>query len=96
MKKSMLKIVHNDGEVVFEGSISDLPLKEEYILLKSVELFNEKEPCIIYRTHIMKKFYLSLYDYLSQSGGSTCKCVEIKDMLNAVDLHLEQCYSILC
>lgn len=96
VKKGNLKIVHKDGEVVYEGLISDLPLKEDYILLKSMEFFNEKEPCIIYRTHIMKKFYLALYDCLSQSGASACKCVEIKDMLLAVNLDLEQCYGLLC
>jgi len=87
-KKGYLKIVKNNGKVVFEGPLSDLPLKEDYIISKSIELYNEKEPCIIYRTHIMKKFYLALYDCLNQSEGHSCKCEDIKDMLNAVDLDL--------
>jgi len=88
-KKADFKIVHSDGSIIFQGSIMELPLKEEYILFKSFELFHEKEPCIIYRTHIMKKFYLELYDYLNHSDGNMVPCSELVDFLREVDLEIK-------
>lgn len=83
-----MKIVHKDGHIVFQGSIIDLPLKEEYIIKKSIELFHEKEPCIIYRTHVMNKFYLKLYDFLNCLDGTTFSNKTISDYMKDVELDI--------
>ena len=38
------------GEEVYRGTMTDLPLKEEIILSKSDEFFNDPNPCFIHRS----------------------------------------------
>lgn len=66
MKWKTVIVRAENGDVLYEGAFNELPVKENYIIEKSVELYQEKEPCIIYRTHIVKKLYL---DILEQFGG---------------------------
>ncbi len=84
--KVYIKIIDSNGKIIFHGMVSELPLKEEYIILKSLELYNEKEPCIIYRTHIMKKFYLELYDFLSNLEGNIAQFADIQGFFKEVDI----------
>jgi hypothetical protein len=85
----MIEIIQNDGKVIYKGLITDLPLREDYIIAASIELFREKEPCIIYRTHIMKKFYLRLYDILSSAKNNDITYSQLEEYLSNVDLELQ-------
>lgn len=60
-----LNLIGKNGQVVFQGKLASLPLKEEKIITKSIELFNESDPCIIYRTYAMKKIMLDIDDYMN-------------------------------
>ncbi|MCR5690990.1 MAG: hypothetical protein K6G62_02115 [Eubacterium sp.] len=62
MKWKNISVTDSAGQVLFEGPFNELPVKEDYIIEKSTELYSEPEPCIIYRTHILKKLYLDLMD----------------------------------
>lgn len=66
MKWRTIIVTAENGDILYEGAFNELPVKEEYVIEKSVELYQEEEPCIIYRTHIVKKLYL---DILEQFGG---------------------------
>lgn len=85
-KKSSIKIIDQEGKVSFDGLLSEIPLKEEYILQKSMELFHEKEPCIIYRTHIIKKFHLLFYEELKRSGECKILCSEKGEYFEVMDI----------
>lgn len=41
--------LYNQGEQIYNGYLKDIPLKEAVILEKSVEFFNDPEPCHIHR-----------------------------------------------
>lgn len=66
MKWKTVIVRAENGDVLYKGAFNELPVKEDYVIEKSVELYQEEEPCIIYRTHIVKKLYL---DILEQFGG---------------------------
>ena len=87
-KSNIIEIIQNDGSILYKGVLSELPLREEYIIAKSIELFSEKEPCIIYRTHIMKKFFLNFYETLSTLKNSDIPCVQLENYFNNIDLDL--------
>ena len=53
------------GKVIFQGRITSLPLKEEKVIKKSMEMFNDSDPCIIHKTYVMKKIILDIDDYLN-------------------------------
>lgn len=79
-----IEILDERGGTIYQGAITELPLRESYILEKSMELFHEPEPCIIYRTHIAKGFHLELYDMLNR--GEQDEMVE--QLLCIVDLNI--------
>lgn len=85
--KKLVQIIHENGTILYSGNLNELPLREDYIIAKSIELFHEKDPCIIYRTHVAKKFYLNLYELLNQQSYSL-SCYTISELQQAVDLDL--------
>ena len=79
------------GNVLLINKLTSIPLKEHYIINKSVVLFRDCEPCIIHRTFIMKKFYIEIDDFFN-------KMIEIgkieipidcfpSDLLEAIDIN---------
>lgn len=55
MKKKKIRIVRN-GKELFNGKFIDLPIKELYIINKSVELFDDEDPCIIHQSYVIKEY----------------------------------------
>lgn len=92
MKAGTIKITAADGSAIFCGLITELPLKEDYIISKSIERFNESEPCIIYRTSIAKKFYIQLFDklkYFKENNITNIICSDISEFFNNIDLDIK-------
>lgn len=88
-KSTIIEIIHNDETIIYKGMLSELPLREEYIVAMSIELFSEKEPCIIYRTHIIKKFFLNFYEALSNIKNSDIPCIQLENYFNNIELDLQ-------
>ena len=63
----MITIVRKNGEIVFRDFLVSLPVSESCIRLNSMELFDESEPCILYRTYVLKKVQLELDEYFSRA-----------------------------
>ncbi|MDR1559405.1 MAG: hypothetical protein LBS84_06860 [Clostridiales bacterium] len=59
--------VRLNGEVLFSGELTDLPLKEEWILKKSVEFFDDPAPCYIHRSAVAVRLLNEIWE--SASGG---------------------------
>jgi rRNA maturation protein Rpf1 len=55
----------NEG-IQLECKFSSLPLKDEKIIEKSVELFNDHEPCVIHKSFAMKKLLFEIDEYFSE------------------------------
>ena len=88
MKWKSIEIKSRDGAVVYHGPMNELPIKEEYMLEKSMELYQEPEPCVIYRTHIAKKLYLDIYESLAkrlQKGEYAC-CDDLCEYFSHIEL----------
>ncbi len=82
----MIKIVGCDGTILYYGRVMELPIKEDYILAQSLEVYQEKDPCIIYRTHIIKRFLLKLYEALKETDDNGIACLELKNYFKELDL----------
>lgn len=61
------KIVFLDekNNIILRSELTELQLDENYILNESMKRFNDPEPCIIYRSYIIKKFYIEFYDFIN-------------------------------
>ncbi|HEX3028450.1 MAG TPA: hypothetical protein VHT34_03910 [Clostridia bacterium] len=87
VKKIML--YDETGNIIFEDRIASLPVKEDSIIKKSIELFSENEPCVIQRTMAVKSCYIEMDEYftsMQQQGTLVVKNDElpawITDMLD--------------
>ena len=58
-----------EGRVLFSGNLEDLPLKEEWIIQKSVEFFNDPEPCFIHRGAVAVRLLNEIWDSAGNSGA---------------------------
>lgn len=63
-KKRYLTVTQNDA-LLYEGFWNELPVKEEVILEKSIEFFNDREPCVIHRTAVHVRLLAELEQILS-------------------------------
>lgn len=53
-------ILYNDTTVLFEGRISDIPILEQSIIQRSVELFDDEDPCVIHQSYVIKDYVDSI------------------------------------
>lgn len=88
----------NNNEIESYG-ILDCPVKEEIILNKSIELFNENDPCIIYKSYARKKILLEFEHtinqiYFSNNIIETAVITEEK-MINIFDVNKTSKITIL-
>ena len=61
-----LCFVDIQNEIILQKKITSLPLKDDVIIDKSIELFNDPEPCMIHRSAVMKNIYDKLTEYFDQ------------------------------
>ena len=62
-KKSLPSLVlSKDGTIIYDGLLKDVPLKEEIILKKSVEFFDDPEPCHIHRSAVRVRLISELLE----------------------------------
>lgn len=45
-------LLYSGGDMIYNGFLKDLPLKESVILAKSVYFFDDPEPCHIHRSAV--------------------------------------------
>lgn len=87
ISKLELQFVDEVGKTVLNTKLIGLPIKESAILAKSMECFNDPEPCMIHRSAVQKTMYLELYEHFSGLlNGKTAsqQWIEIPEHLRAV------------
>jgi hypothetical protein len=97
MGLKVISFIDCNGNVFLKEKLTSLPIKEECIINKSIELFGDCEPCIIHRTYVMKMIYFEIDDYFekvlkdgereisSESiPGKIISLLELKDRLQRV------------
>lgn len=49
-------VIKKNQEILYEGHPLDLPIKQDKVVEKSVEMFDDKNPCIIHQTYVIESF----------------------------------------
>ena len=75
--KIKLIITNENKDVVFRGNAYDLPVQYEEIKKKSIELFDDDEPCIIHQSYAIQKL---MDGFLKQFQGIYVHEVKFKDI----------------
>ncbi len=66
MQPRRIVFIDKKGSISHECKLNSLPFKEEKIIEKSIELFNDREPCIIHRTFVIKKLMMEINEYFNE------------------------------
>ena len=66
-KEECIRICLN-GVEIYRGTMTDLPLKEEIILGKSDEFFNDPNPCFIHRSAVRVRLLAELEEAEKQKN----------------------------
>lgn len=74
-----LKIIisNQNKEVLFQGNPVNLPIRYDDIKKKSVELFDDEEPCIIHQSYAIQKI---VDGFLKQFKGVDVNEMKISDL----------------
>jgi hypothetical protein len=64
VKNAEIRLLGREEKRIYTGRITDLPVPEDHILNKSMELFNDPAPCFIHRSAVLKRLYLEAEEYL--------------------------------
>ena len=83
-KKKTLKILRND-KAIFNGKFIDLPIKEAYLISKSIELFDDEDPCIIHQSYVIKELVSNLLNLFNSSGKKLINAIDYMDDFDVVD-----------
>lgn len=68
--KMKICVLDCNKKAIFEKRVIDIPLKEEIVITKSIEWFNDPEPCMIHRSAVMKRLYFELLEYLESQKNN--------------------------
>ncbi len=79
-----ITFIDRNGRTELQCKLNSLPLREEKIIEKSIELFNDPEPCIIHKSYVIKKLLLEIDEYLSgvlPEGKGQIMCENIPEKI---------------
>jgi hypothetical protein len=65
IKKMTICFMDISGGTLLECRLTSLPLKEAVIINKSIEFFNDPEPCMIHRSAVMNRIFFEMSEYLN-------------------------------
>lgn len=86
---SQIKIIRNN-DLIFAGNILDIPIKEEYIIQKSIDVFDDDDPCIIHKSYVIKLFVDELLEKTNLKKQKQVDLTSFTD-LAFLDFNLEGC-----
>ncbi len=67
-KQLPLLRLYSGNSLIYDGLLKDVPLKEEVILQKSLEFFDDPEPCHIHRSAVRTRLTAELLKELTERG----------------------------
>lgn len=65
--KGIFVFLDNNKSEIKRLSVNKLPFKKETIIQKSMEIFNDDDPCIIHSTYSANYLGIDLLDYLNKT-----------------------------
>lgn len=74
-----INFLNNSNKIVKSYKMTSLPFKEPIIISKSIEFFNDPEPCFIHRSAVMKRLLAEIDDYLYKISQSGVKQIKLSD-----------------
>ncbi|QVK17392.1 hypothetical protein KHQ81_11100 [Mycoplasmatota bacterium] len=82
-------IIKKNEEIIFQGNILDIPIKNEFIIQKSIEVFDDDDPCVIHKSYVVKQFVDDLLDKTNLKEKKEVNLTNYKDQLDYLDFEVK-------
>ena len=76
---SHVTLTDENGSVLYDGRIYGLPLRESAILQKSIEFFNDPDPCYKHRGAVHVRMWSDIEKHLLQTGSRSVRFNSLPD-----------------
>ncbi|MFA5471040.1 MAG: hypothetical protein WCZ00_03595 [Acholeplasmataceae bacterium] len=88
-------MIKNENQIIFDGRPLDLPIKKDILISKSVEMFNDEDPCIIHQTYVIETLVDQLISKLKKQINEEVSIIDIKESVRFIDIDQLETYKII-
>ncbi|TVP94727.1 MAG: hypothetical protein EA374_05810 [Acholeplasmatales bacterium] len=79
-------IIEQHGKTLFKGKVMNMPIKQAYIIAKSVELFDDDDPCIIHISYVIQHFVTVLLELFEKADVTVIEAKQHAKTLDFLDV----------
>ncbi len=72
------------GRTIYDGEVYDIPLRDDVVIAKSIEFFDDPTPCYIHKGAVMARLYGEIALALPE-GGNAASALEF----DALPAHIQ-------
>lgn len=80
-KRHNVTIYDNKHNIIHQGDITLLPIRDDCIIKLSIEYYNDPEPCMIHRSSILSSIYCKFIDFFDTHETDTVTLLDIPEEL---------------
>ena len=62
----IITLIGENGDTILEKKLNHLPIKDDYVIAKSIEFFNDPEPCMIHRSAVLDRIFMEYMEYFEK------------------------------
>ncbi len=85
-------MIKKDNDILFDGHPLDLPIKQEMLIKKSVEMFDDQTPCIIHQTYVIESFIDAFISKFKKQLNQDIQLTEEVEEIQFIDIkNIESC-----
>jgi len=70
---------------MFHDDIMSIPIKDSFLTEKSIELFNDDDPCIIHKSYIIKEYTDAILELFKTNQTTTIYAKDYLPFLSNID-----------
>lgn len=74
-----IKILRNNN-IVYDGAIYEIPIKNKEVIAGSIKFFNDPEPCMIHRSAVISRYYMMIENWLDELETADNTSISLNDM----------------
>lgn len=84
--KTQVSVFSCNNELLFNGELHSLPIKESVIISKSIEFFNDSNPCYIHRGAVTVRLLSEIEDFLKMNGDKVIYESCVGSVIDYIDM----------
>lgn len=78
-------VIKRGSEVLYTGTAINIPIKEENIIERSIEIFGDEDPCVIHQSYVVKELVTDLLDVFDSNHTILLKGSDYLDQLSFIN-----------